>query len=136
MKKKEDYLIYEIFLAPIAVAVFSVLILNIVFGTPSNGECIWSDKGFAVMFGVAIIQMALHAVFLRIKVSAKFLARCGFVLVVIYVLGILTGTVVMREFGFDATIIPMWSDAGVAICYWVALVAWVSSKILLKKHSD
>ena len=134
-EKKKNQLIYEIFLVAIA-AVFSVLILNVVFGTPSNGECIWSNKGFAVMFGVAIIQMALHAVFLRIKVSAKFLARCGFVLVVIYVLGILTGTVVMREFGFDATVTPMWGDAGAAICYWVALVAYGTSKILLNKHSD
>ena len=130
-KKKGDNLIFEIFLVAI-VAVFSVLILNVVFGMPHSGECIWSNRGFAVLFGVAIVQMALQTVCFRIKVSANFLMRCGVVLAMVYVLGILTGTVVMREIGFDATLVPMWGDVGVAFSYWIALVAWISSKILLK----
>lgn len=127
---KESKLICELVLS-VGITVFALLLLNIVLGTAQTLTPIWSDAGFFLMFGIATVQIVFQTLLKKIGI-VKLLKRVFLILAFVYVVGILLGSVVLREFGSEATVTPIWSDAGFCISYWVAFVAWASSKLLLK----
>jgi hypothetical protein len=112
------------------IAVISVLFLNVIF-TTFDGDAIWSLSGFGVMFGIAFIQIAFQALYKRIN-PLKHLTSLIVVLAMVYVVGILLASVCAKMLGYDAVCTPIGGATGVIMSYWVAFVAWVSSKLLLK----
>lgn len=127
---KESKVICELVLS-VGVTVFGLLLLNIVLGTAQTLAPIWSLSGFGVMFGIAFIQIVFQTLLKKIGI-VKLLKGVFLMIAFVYVVGILLGSVILREFGFEATVTPIWSDAGFCISYWVTFVAWASSKLLLK----